>query len=51
MPFEIVHSDITRLRADAIVNPTDSRFSGTGGTDRSIHKGAGPLLRQACGGI
>ena len=51
MPFEIVHSDITRLRADAIVNPTDNRFSGAGGTDRSIHKGAGPLLRQACGGL
>lgn len=26
MPLEIVHSDITKMRVDAIVNPTDSRF-------------------------
>lgn len=31
MPFSIVHSDITQMRVDAIVNPTDSRFSGSGG--------------------
>lgn len=49
MPFEIVHSDITKLRADAIVNPTDSWFSGSGGTDYAIHKAAGPRLGQACG--
>lgn len=48
MPLEIVHSDITKMRVDAIVNPTDSRFSGSGGTDYAIHKAAGPLLRQAC---
>ena len=48
MPFEIVRSDITKIQADAIVNPTDSRFSGSGGADYAIHKAAGPLLRQAC---
>lgn len=48
MPFEIIHSDITKIQADAIVNPTDSRFSGFGGTDRAIHKAAGPRLGQAC---
>ena len=48
MPFEIVRSDITKLRADAIVDSTDSRFSGSGGADYAIHKAAGPLLRQAC---
>lgn len=49
MPFSIVHSDITQIQVDAIVNPTDSRFSGSGGTDYAIHKAAGPLLGQACG--
>lgn len=51
MPFEIVHSDITMLRVDVIVNPTDSLFSGSGGTDAAIHKAAGPLLRQACNSL
>ena len=48
MPFEIIHSDITKIQADAVVNPTDSRFSGFSGTDRAIHKAAGPRLGQAC---
>ena len=37
MPFEIVRSDITKIQADAIVNPTDCRFSGSGGADYAIH--------------
>ena len=48
MPFSIVHSDITQMRVDAIVNPTDSRFSGSGGVDLAIHQAAGPDLAQAC---
>lgn len=48
MPFSIVHSDITQMRVDAIVNPTDSRFSGSGGVDLAVHQAAGPDLTQAC---
>lgn len=48
MPFAIVHSDITQMRVDAIVNPTDSRFSGSGGVDLAIHQAAGPDLAQDC---
>lgn len=48
MPFSIVHGDITQMRVDAIVNPTDSRFSGSGGVDRAVHQAAGPDLAQAC---
>lgn len=49
MPLEIVHSDITQMQVDAIVNPTDGSFSGSGGTDYAIHKAAGPLLARECG--
>ncbi len=49
MPFEILQEDLTKLPVDAIVNPTDSRYSGSGGVDRAVHQAAGPGLRQACG--
>ena len=49
MPFEILQEDLTKHSVDAIVNPTDSRYSGSGGVDRAVHQGAGPGLRQACG--
>ena len=49
MPFEILQKDVTKLPVDAIVNPTDSRFYGSGGVDRAVHQAAGPGLRQACG--
>ena len=48
MPFAIVHSDITQMRVDVIVNPTDSRFSGSGGVDLAVHQAAGPGLAQEC---
>lgn len=49
MPFEILQENLTKLSVDAIVNPTDSRFSGSGGVDRAVHQAAGAELRQACG--
>ncbi|KAG8177681.1 hypothetical protein JTE90_021979 [Oedothorax gibbosus] len=36
--------DITTLVVDAIVNSTDSMYSGGGGVDRAIHKAAGKAL-------
>ncbi|MGI5977427.1 MAG: macro domain-containing protein [Candidatus Limivicinus sp.] len=48
MPLLIVREDITRIKADAVVNPTDSIFSGSGGVDRQIHEAAGPGLSKAC---
>lgn len=44
MSLIIKRGDITRVRADAIVNPTNARFSGSGGADAAIHKAAGPFL-------
>lgn len=48
MPYQIVRNDITQMQVDAIVNPTDSAFTGRGGTDGRIHTVAGPELRIAC---
>lgn len=48
MPYEIIRQDITKMQVDAIVNPTDYLYSGSGGTDARIHFSAGPELRTAC---
>lgn len=48
MPYDIIRQDITKIKVDAIVNPTDYMFSGSGGTDKRIHFAAGPELRKAC---
>lgn len=48
MPLQIINQDITKLHCDAIVNPTDPYFSGSGGTDLAVHTAAGPELAAAC---
>ena len=48
MPLQIVRQDITKIRVDAIVNPTDANCSHAGGVDAMIHKAAGAALDQAC---
>lgn len=48
MPFQIVNADITTLRVDAIVNPTDWSYSGSGNTDLAVHTAAGQDLRAEC---
>ena len=47
MSLSIIREDITRLAVDAIVDPTDEYYSGSGGTDAAIHRAAGPMLRLA----
>lgn len=42
--YQIITGDITTIHADAIVNPTDSSYSGTGGLDFAIHRAAGREL-------
>ena len=51
MPLEISRNDIRNIRADAIICPTDSSFSASGGTDQLIHELAGKRLDERCAEI
>ncbi len=47
MPLQIIRQDITKIKCDAIVNPTNIRLLPTGGTDAKIHEAAGERLFRA----
>lgn len=51
MPLQIVNQDITKIRCDAIVNPTNHRFRAGGGTDYAVHSAAGPAMDTECSAL
>ena len=48
MPLKIIRQDITKIKCDAIVNPTNRHMWPGGGADAAIHEAAGPELFEYC---
>lgn len=48
MPLKIIRQDITKIKCDAIVNPTNRYMLPGGGTDAAIYEAAGAELLKYC---
>lgn len=48
MPFKVVRNDITKMKVDAIVNPTNPYLKGTDSIDGIVHRAGGEQLEAEC---